>query len=623
MAEEGDLELECESEAPGGSNSQPVRKNIAIKLKQLKPKAKGRKIRNKSEKTSDPDGIDSSDDQYLNASCDSSVSKNMSPSDSIFPCQPLLWSHKVNLIGTKVTDPVIHCCEKCTLPILTYGRMIPCKHVFCFDCAKKTEKTCPRCGDPVQRIEQSALGSVFVCTYGGAKHGVSGCRRTYLSQRDLQAHINHRHLRQGGPEPPPPKTQQQVVGPPLPVNQQQQQQSAHVGQPPMQPPAGHQPLPGTYVPVTAPSQPIGNIDIMPPIGQHEQVVYHRPPPMEEPSMVGQPPPPPHIPQHLHGPPPPPQHPRVPPPPQPPQHSGVSVPPPPPPQPQHVSVSMPPPPPPHMQQHVVSSHDNYSISAIPVMSSTTRTNLITVPIQDEGEYPRPDQQQTPQQPHPPGFPPPGRNFNATPPPVPFPPTHPLQVAVHVPPPQQPPPFPPNSMALSPQGLPVATYAPPSSVSHAAAPGPPPPPLYSSQQTFTQSGAHSHSGPPPPCVVSTQHLPGGTIPQPRVGSGPPPLSNPPPVGNPLQPHPTGPPPPPPPQRMGLPGSSQPPPRFPNPHGPYEEPPPLPPNYTPQPGSPRMAWTGGPPPRPPHPRPPGPVGPPPQQRPQTENTHYNQYY
>ena len=42
-------------------------------------------------------------------------------------------------------------------------------------------------------IEQAALGTVFVCTIGGTKHGVSGCHRTYLSQRDLQAHINYRH----------------------------------------------------------------------------------------------------------------------------------------------------------------------------------------------------------------------------------------------------------------------------------------------------------------------------------------------------------------------------------------------------------------------------------------------
>ncbi|XP_071960860.1 E3 ubiquitin-protein ligase Hakai-like [Antedon mediterranea] len=109
----------------------------------------------------------------------------------------LNWDFKVNLIGEKVEDPMIHCCEKCSLPILSYGRMIPCKHVFCFNCAKTTDKHCLRCGDPVQRIEQSPLGSIYVCNIGAPKHSPKGCKRTYLSQRDLQAHINHRHMKSG------------------------------------------------------------------------------------------------------------------------------------------------------------------------------------------------------------------------------------------------------------------------------------------------------------------------------------------------------------------------------------------------------------------------------------------
>lgn len=55
-----------------------------------------------------------------------------------------------------------------------------------------------RCEDPVQRIEQSPLGSIFLCAYGAPKHCHTGCRRTYLSHRDLLAHINHRHT----PKPP-------------------------------------------------------------------------------------------------------------------------------------------------------------------------------------------------------------------------------------------------------------------------------------------------------------------------------------------------------------------------------------------------------------------------------------
>eukprot|EP00066_Takifugu_rubripes_P010598 XP_003978564.2 PREDICTED: E3 ubiquitin-protein ligase Hakai [Takifugu rubripes] len=118
------------------------------------------------------------------------------PGQRRFP-QPLFWDYKLNLIGEK-DDVPIHFCDKCGLPIQIYGRMIPCKHVFCYECAllheKKGEKMCPgltlyNCTDPVQRIEQCQRGSLYMCSI------VPGCKRTYLSQRDLQAHVNHRHMR--------------------------------------------------------------------------------------------------------------------------------------------------------------------------------------------------------------------------------------------------------------------------------------------------------------------------------------------------------------------------------------------------------------------------------------------
>ncbi|XP_077547501.1 uncharacterized protein LOC144159705 isoform X3 [Haemaphysalis longicornis] len=117
------------------------------------------------------------------------------PPEPLHQNKKLRWDHKVNLIGEKLINPMIHCCDKCSLPILTYGRMIPCKHVFCYDCARKADKTCYRCNDKVQRLEQSNLGTVFMCTFGGSRQGKDSCRRTYLSQRDLQAHISHRHLK--------------------------------------------------------------------------------------------------------------------------------------------------------------------------------------------------------------------------------------------------------------------------------------------------------------------------------------------------------------------------------------------------------------------------------------------
>lgn len=48
------------------------------------------------------------------------------------PPEPMLrldWSHKVNLIGEKVLNPMIHCCDKCLKPILIYGRMVVAKQI--------------------------------------------------------------------------------------------------------------------------------------------------------------------------------------------------------------------------------------------------------------------------------------------------------------------------------------------------------------------------------------------------------------------------------------------------------------------------------------------------------------
>ncbi|XP_037086830.1 E3 ubiquitin-protein ligase Hakai-like [Pollicipes pollicipes] len=101
------------------------------------------------------------------------------------PMLRLSWHHKVNLIAAKVLNPLIYLCEKCDCPILAYGRMIPCKHVLCYDCAKVQDK-CWRCGDRAVRVERAGLGKLYMCLHDGKRYDNNGCRRTYLSQRDLQ-----------------------------------------------------------------------------------------------------------------------------------------------------------------------------------------------------------------------------------------------------------------------------------------------------------------------------------------------------------------------------------------------------------------------------------------------------
>lgn len=67
-----------------------------------------------------------------------------------------------------------------------------------------------RCGEKVTRIEQCQLGTVFVCSYGSPRHGPGGCRRTYLSYRDMEAHIKHRHAKKDAPIPAPMPAQQPI-----------------------------------------------------------------------------------------------------------------------------------------------------------------------------------------------------------------------------------------------------------------------------------------------------------------------------------------------------------------------------------------------------------------------------
>lgn len=64
------------------------------------------------------------------------------------------------------------------------------------------------------RIEQNPLGTVFVCFYGSSRHGPGGCKRTYLSYRDMEAHVKHRHKKK---EPAPPVSGQQMATAPAPL----------------------------------------------------------------------------------------------------------------------------------------------------------------------------------------------------------------------------------------------------------------------------------------------------------------------------------------------------------------------------------------------------------------------
>ena len=403
-----------------------------------------------------------------------------------------------------------------------------------------------RCKDPVQRIEQSALGTVFLCTYGGSKHSNDGCRRTYLSQRDLNAHIQHRHLKAEGRSLDQPgakasgaaQMQRQPLPQPVPkqtvspasaqalleqftaaVRQAHAAQAAQTAQAlrEVQAQAAHaaQAVSAARSTTEEAYQRTKDISHMTAsaavssasMGLPHQMLHQTAPHQSHATPYGQ--------------------------------SGM---------PPVQSSSLPPASLGLGQQS--SAHDNYS-SSIPVMTGgrTNVTNLITVPIQDN-DYGRKPDQHPPQQP---GFPVPG----SMPPPMGFPP--PPMGAL-------PPRYPPSSM---PPGM------------HQPPPGIPPP--FSSQSVPGAPMAppiYSGSRPPP------HSLPPGAPPMGPGSAGPPPMGGAPGQG----PHgrPAGMMPPPgAPSRFPPPGGQ--PPRAPWPGGP-------PPRGPPGPGGPRGPAAGLPPPRPP---------------------------
>ncbi|XP_027300347.1 histone-lysine N-methyltransferase SETDB1 isoform X5 [Anas platyrhynchos] len=74
-----------------------------------------------------------------------------SMSESTRVPEHVLW----DFVGERDAVPV-HFCHQCGFPIRIYGRLAPCQHVFCCDCAllhgQKGERRCPSCKEPVQQV---------------------------------------------------------------------------------------------------------------------------------------------------------------------------------------------------------------------------------------------------------------------------------------------------------------------------------------------------------------------------------------------------------------------------------------------------------------------------------------
>lgn len=85
----------------------------------------------------------------------------------------------------------VHFCVRCDFPIAIYGRLIPCDHIFCLDCAR-SDSICYLCGERIQKIQTiKMMEGVYVCA-------APGCLKSFLKKTEFVSHIydNHAHLLQ-------------------------------------------------------------------------------------------------------------------------------------------------------------------------------------------------------------------------------------------------------------------------------------------------------------------------------------------------------------------------------------------------------------------------------------------
>ncbi|MCL7038948.1 hypothetical protein MKW94_023800 [Papaver nudicaule] len=80
----------------------------------------------------------------------------------------------------------VHFCVRCDFPISIYGRLSPCDHAFCLDCAR-SDSSCYLCDDRIQKIQTiKMMEGIFICA---APH----CLKSFLKRSEFEAHIHETH----------------------------------------------------------------------------------------------------------------------------------------------------------------------------------------------------------------------------------------------------------------------------------------------------------------------------------------------------------------------------------------------------------------------------------------------
>lgn len=80
----------------------------------------------------------------------------------------------------------VHFCVRCDFPIAIYGRLSPCEHAFCLDCAR-SDSICYLCDERIQKIQTiKMMEGIFICA---APH----CLKSFLKKSEFESHIHESH----------------------------------------------------------------------------------------------------------------------------------------------------------------------------------------------------------------------------------------------------------------------------------------------------------------------------------------------------------------------------------------------------------------------------------------------
>ncbi|KAI4354633.1 hypothetical protein L6164_003481 [Bauhinia variegata] len=80
----------------------------------------------------------------------------------------------------------VHFCVRCDFPIAIYGRLSPCEHAFCLDCAR-SDSICYLCDERIQKIQTiKMMEGILICA---APH----CLKSFMNKVDFESHIQETH----------------------------------------------------------------------------------------------------------------------------------------------------------------------------------------------------------------------------------------------------------------------------------------------------------------------------------------------------------------------------------------------------------------------------------------------